>query len=309
MNFSEKVKAELRGVKFKTLDEARSFLSAYIRSGGSVCSVGGQVGFEIPCDETAAKCVESAITLLYGAPERVEDLKRGNRVRFIERFINEKSLDALVDMRIVERDDEGVALKINIDDEIADDETRAAYVRGIFLGCGSVTAPSADGTSSTGYHLEFAFANYQTATDFCEILSEAYFMPKLTGRKETYVVYFKTIDEITDLLAFMGANKAVLDVSELAVEKAMRNDMNRKINCEMSNMVKQMDASVKQIRAINKIDSAIGIGNLPDGLRAAAEARLKNKDRTLSEIAEDIGVTKSCLNHRYRKIIEIAENL
>ena len=186
---------------------------------------------------------------------------------------------------------------------------RAAYVRGAFLGSGSVTVPEEGKSGNTGYHLEFVFSNYQTATDFCEILSEAYFMPKLTARKESYVVYFKTIDEISDLLAFIGATKAVLTVSEIAVEKDMNNDMNRKINCEMSNMVKQMDASVKQIRAIDKIEETIGLKSLPEGLRQVAEARLKFKKNTLSEIADELGITKSCLNHRFRKIIEIAENL
>ena len=77
----------------------------------------------------------------------------------------------------------------------------------------------------------------------------------------------------------------------------------------MSNMVKQMDASVKQIRAIDKIEETIGLKSLPEGLRQVAEARLKFKKNTLNEIADELGITKSCLNHRFRKIIEIAENL
>ena len=109
--------------------------------------------------------------------------------------------------------------------------------------------------------------------------------------------------------AIMGAAKAVLDLSEIAVEKDMNNDMNRKINCEMSNMVKQMDASVKQIRAINRISETKGLNSLPLPLKQVAEARLKNNKSTLSELAEILGISKSCLNHRLRKIVEISEEL
>lgn len=310
MNFSEKVKAELLGVKFRFDDEKRACLSAYVRSGGSIISAGGMVGFETSSDEKTAAFLSKLACDLYGeAGEITSDEERRRKDKKTLRFITKNSVYALIDLRIVKPDGDGLAVKVNIDDEIAKDEMRAAYVRGAFLGSGSVTVPEEGKSSNTGYHLEFVFSNYQTATDFCEILSEAYFMPKLTARKESYVVYFKTIDEISDLLAFIGATKAVLTVSEIAVEKDMNNDMNRKINCEMSNMVKQMDASVKQIRAIDKIEETIGLKSLPEGLRQVAEARLKFKKNTLSEIADELGITKSCLNHRFRKIIEIAEDL
>ncbi len=204
---------------------------------------------------------------------------------------------------LAEKDEEGIALKLGIDENQVTDGTRGAYLRGLFLGSGSVTVPNAERTSTTGYHLEFVFANYQTATDLCEVLSEAYLMPRLTDRKETYVVYFKTIDEISDLMAIMGAAKAVLDLSEIAVEKDMNNDMNRKINCEMSNMSKQIDASVKQIRAIEKLYASLGKDGLPPPLKSVAEARIKNRGMTLTELAETLGLSKSCLNHRLRKIV------
>ena len=134
-------------------------------------------------------------------------------------------------------------------------------------------------------------------------------MPKLIERKETFIVYLKTIDEITELLAIMGAEKAVEKITALAIEKEEKNNYNRKLNCEISNMSKQMGASAKQIKAVMKIDQVMGISELPDNLRVVAEARVKNKNLTLSELAEKLGLTKSCLNHRLRKIVEISENL
>ena len=153
------------------------------------------------------------------------------------------------------------------------------------------------------------FGDYVSATDVCEILSELYFLPKLIQRKEAFIVYLKTRDEISDFLALLGAQKAVLKLAELTVEKDMNNNYNRQLNCEMSNMSKQIDASVKQIRAIEKINEAIGLTSLPLPLKTVAEARIKHKGSTLVELAEILGISKSCLNHRLRKIVDLAENL
>ncbi len=307
-NFSEKLKAELLGVKFQSAQEKRACLSAYVRSSGTVCSEKGAIGFELsPASEEERVYFVSIIRSLYNVePQTFASVKRG---KITLKVLGEKSESILSDLGIIEKDEEGIALRLGINEKQVTDKTRGAYVRGLFLGSGSVTVPKSERTSTTSYHLEFVFANYQTATDLCEILSEAYLMPRLTDRKETYVVYFKTIDEISDLMALMGAAKAVLELSEIAVEKDMNNDMNRKINCEMSNMVKQMDASVKQIRAINRIIETKGLNFLPLGLKLVAEARLKYKKSTLSELAETLNISKSCLNHRLRKIVEIADNL
>lgn len=307
-NFSEKLKAELLNVKFKNAAEKRACLSAYVRSSGTICSEGGAVGFELnPAGEAEKNFFVSIIRSLYNfEPQTITSVRRG---KITLKVLGGKSAEILLDLGIIEKDEEGIALKLGIDENQVTGGTRGAYLRGLFLGSGSVTVPNAERTSTTGYHLEFVFANYQTATDLCEVLSEAYLMPRLTDRKETYVVYFKTIDEISDLMAIMGAAKAVLDLSEIAVEKDMNNDMNRKINCEMSNMVKQMDASVKQIRAINRISETKGLNSLPLPLKQVAEARLKNNKSTLSELAEILGISKSCLNHRLRKIVEISEEL
>ena len=117
------------------------------------------------------------------------------------------------------------------------------------------------------------------------------------------------MDEISDLLALIGANKAVLKLSALSVERDMNNMENRRLNCEMSNMTKQIDASVKQIRAVSKIDASIGLSSLPESLRSVAEARTKYKSDTLKELADKLKITKSCLNHRLRKLVEIANEL
>jgi DNA-binding protein WhiA len=313
MNFSEEVKNEIISVEHQSLCCKKAFLASFLRTAGSVGIRGGNVGIEMATDiKEVAEKISAIIKDLYGLEsvfsKGVDKPRKKDRTVFS--CIDENSIYLLIDLGIIEVDEDGANIKLNINWEIVEDECcKAAYVRGAFLGSGSVTIPKTDGSSSTGYHLEFIFSNYQTATDFCELLSEVYFMPKLIERKDTYIVYLKTIDEISDLLAIMGAEQAVMKVAGLAVEKEQKNNYNRKLNCEISNMSKQMSASAKQINAVLKIDQVVGIDTLPENLQQVAKARLKNKNLTMTELADKLKITKSCLNHRLRKIVEISENV
>ncbi len=308
MNFSEEVKAELINVKYRSDKDKRAFLSAYVRTAGSVGVRAGRVGFEISTDSRRiADYVSAVVKDLYGIDGEIKPTKK-NRTTVV--FIGETSEKALSDMGIISRDESGVSVKLGAEWSVVEEESeKVAYVRGAFLGGGSVTLPSSDGSTGTGYHLEFVFTNYRIATDFCEILSEEYFLPKLIERKDNYIVYMKTRDEISDLLALMQARLGVLKLAELAVEKDMKNNYNRQINCEVSNMTKQIDAAVKQIRAINRIEETVGLDRLPKEIRLVAEARVKYKNDTMSELSEKLGITKSCLNHRLRKIVELSEQI
>lgn len=313
MNFSEEVKSEILKIEHTSLCCKKALLSAFLRTAGSVEIKGGNIGVTMATDiEETAKEVSKVIRDLYGLTPQIEKSvdkpRRKKRTTFS--CIEKNSIFLLIDLGIIEVDEEGANIKLNINWEtVEDDCCKASYIRGAFLGSGSVTLPKEDGSTATGYHLEFVFTNYQTATDFCEILSEVYLMPKLIERKDTFIVYLKTIDEIAELLAIMGANNSVERLAQIATLKEEKNNYNRKLNCEISNMSKQMGASAKQINAVNKIDQVIGLKELPDTLKVVAEARLKNKDLTLSELADKLKLTKSCLNHRLRKIVEISENL
>lgn len=310
MNYSEEVKKEILCGKENTDGEKKAFASAFLRSAGTLSVNGGKIGFEISTDNSfGANAFVKYFADVYSLPLEIseEKSKRGKRIKI--RYA-EDATEILEDLGIIEVDGEGVKLKFGVKwSLIESDEEKTAYLRGAFSGGGSATLPKSDGSSSTGYHLEFVFGDYVSATDVCEILSELYFLPKLIQRKEAFIVYLKTRDEISDFLALLGARKAVLKLAELTVEKDMNNNYNRQLNCEMSNMSKQIDASVKQIRAIEKINEAIGLSSLPLPLKTVAEARIKHKGSTLVELAEILGISKSCLNHRLRKIVDLAENL
>ncbi len=308
MNFSAEVKKELIGKKFDSACCKHSALSAYLRAAGYTVSSGGKVGFEFFADRYgAAEYFATLIKETYGETLQKTVDKESQKTTY--RLVNDNSLEILLDLALIEIDEGGIALKLNIDPYTVEQECcKAAYIKGTFLGGGSVTVPKAEG-GTTGYHLEFVFTNYQTATDFCEILSELYFLPKLIERKGDYIVYMKNRDEITELLGVLGAHKAVLKLSSLAVEKDFSNTENRRLNCEMSNMTKQIDASIKQIRAISKIQDTLGLDALPPQLKEVAIKRIENKNLTLSELAKSLDISKSCINHRLRKIVEISENL
>ena len=146
-NFSEKLKAELLNVKFKNAAEKRACLSAYVRSSGTICSEGGAVGFELnPAGEAEKNFFVSIIRSLYNfEPQTITSVRRG---KITLKVLGGKSAEILLDLGIIEKDEEGIALKLGIDENQVTDGTRGAYLRGLFLGSGSVTVPNAERTST-----------------------------------------------------------------------------------------------------------------------------------------------------------------
>lgn len=311
MTFSEKVKNEILSKGFLEPCCQIAALSAFVRGAGTVAVKNGDVGFEtVTENEEAAKTFSRIIKTIYGidCEERSFADKLTGRIKYCVSVINEKSLGVLVELGIVSVSNDGISINLSIDKYLTENECcKQSYVKAAFIGSGSVTVPSGD--KRGGYHLEFVFSKYQTASDFATILTEQGFLPKLTERKETFVIYFKNGEEISDVLAYMGATKSCFELKNLIIEKDIRNETNRKVNCEIGNLNKQVDASIKQIKNINAIIDTIGLDGINKTLKETATLRLNNPDATLEELAELQGVSKSCMNHRLRKLNEIAKNL
>lgn len=180
---------------------------------------------------------------------------------------------------------------------------KRAFIKGSFLSSGTVSDPKKQN------HLEFSTPHFGLSEPLGELLGEFDIPSKLLRRKSRYVTYFKDNDIICDVLAIMGAGRAALTLSETSISKSISNKNNRINNSENANYDKTVIASVKQIIAINNIEKHLGIENLPPQLRELAEIRLKKKDLSLTQLAEILDISKSGVNHRMRKIIEIAENL
>ncbi len=176
-----------------------------------------------------------------------------------------------------------------------------AYIRGCFLGGGSINDPQ------KSYHLEFDTKNPAGIDHLKIALSILGYNTKVTYRKGHYLVYVKESDTIADILGLMGAGKGAMDLYEVQIEKEMRNSMNRQINCETANMDKSVTAAAKHVAAIKKIIDANGMESLPDTLYEMAMVRLEYPDKSLKELSDLMGIGKSGVNHRLKRLLEIAE--
>lgn len=201
----------------------------------------------------------------------------------------------------------------NFTDGIPEAFSRSShYARGVFLGCGSMSAPQADGvqaTKSVGYHLEFSFNSESFADGFISLLSGYGITAHKSARAEKTVIYVKDSESVSDCLALIGADKAVLRLNEAVAALAVKRDVIRRVNCEMANMERTLDASERLIGAIALIDKKLGLQSLDKKLYEAAKAKLDNNDAPISEIADALGISKSGLKHRFDKIIEIAGSI
>lgn len=312
MTFSEKTKNEIISKPFSSTCCQISALSAFIRGTGTIVAENGQVGFEIVNENfEVLKFYTDLLSSLYGETSKVVAFKDKltGKEKYSVRFLTKTSLYVLTELGILSIKDGSVVINLTIDKYLTENDCcKKAYIFGAFTGSGSVTVPKANGKTVTGYHLEFVFSNYQTALDFSNLLSSQGFLPKLITRKENIVVYFKNSEEIADLLFFLGATKSSFELRDIIIQKDIRNETNRRINCEMANIDKQITASKKQTDYIKSIDETIGLDTLNSQLKSVANARLENPEATLEELASMLNITKSCLNHRLRKIAEIAKN-
>ncbi|NLV87278.1 MAG: DNA-binding protein WhiA [Clostridiales bacterium] len=182
---------------------------------------------------------------------------------------------------------------------------KAAFLRGAFLAGGSISDPE------KSYHLELVTPHYNVSRETFYILLELGFSPKDTARGGNYVIYFKQSEAIEDLLTLAGAPVSAMGIMSAKVEKSMRNSINRKVNCDSANADKIVSASQEQIEAIKKIERTAGLQSLTEKLRETAILRIANPEASLTDLAVLAmpSVSKSCMSHRLRRLLEIAREL
>ena len=203
-------------------------------------------------------------------------------------------------------EDRDVNLRVNranIDDE----EEQRAFIRGAFLACGSVTDPE------KAYHLEFAVSHRNLCMDICRLIREIQDCDissvKMLSRGGSYIAYIKDSEQITDLLTYMGAVVAAMNVMGAKALKQVRNTANRRANSEIANLQKTASASANQIRAIKKLKKDGRYNLLPEELKVVARLRYDYPELTLRELGAmlDPPISRSGVNHRLEKIIRMAE--
>ncbi len=182
---------------------------------------------------------------------------------------------------------------------------RRAYLRGAFLGGGSVSHPD------KAYHFEFVTNSEDHALYLMQLVNSFGLDSKMVERKGNCVVYLKEGEQIVEMLNIIGAHNALLKFEDVRIYKQMRNNVNRIVNCETANLTKTVNASLRQIENIQYIKDTVGLNKLPRGLREIAQLRLDYREASLKELGHMLNppLGKSGINHRFRKIDQIANEI
>lgn len=197
-------------------------------------------------------------------------------------------------------------IQINIDNKInikKDEILLKSLARGSFLGGGSLNNPN------NKYHLEILFSTIKNAKFVLKLLKEFRIEAKILERKNSTSIYIKEAEEISKILAFIGANKSVLNFEEIRVMRDTRNNINRLVNCETANLNKTINASVEQIEQIEYLQKIGKFDGLPENLKEIANLRQENPEVSLVQLGQMLStpIGKSGVNHRLKKICEIAK--
>ena len=209
-----------------------------------------------------------------------------------------------VDMEEIKCENKIYIDDINLEIFLKKDEVlERSLVRGSFLGSGSINNPN------NKYHLEIKLSNIQTAKFILSILEKHSINFKELQKKTNYSIYTKDGEEISKFLAFIGANNAVLKFEDIRVYRDVKNNVNRKVNCETANLNKTITAALKQIEIIKKLKKTGEYDKLPDNVKEVAEIRLKNPEASLQEIGQMLRepIGKSGVNHRLKAIEKLCQ--
>lgn len=313
MNFGTVIKEEILSKRLKDFHCRKAFLAGLIRGSGTLYEKDGDLGLEFKTDgenvaDLAVEYLKSVCEYEVREVDFSED-KLNKKEKFYINVYGEGALDALQTLGVIQKNTD----EINVCyDMFAICEDRdcciKAFLKGLFVSCGGCTVPS-NGSRSQSYHLEMSFSHYTTALSVSEKLGVYGVYAKIIRRKESFVLYIKSAEEIKDFIALLSAPVAVLKLTDIMIERELSNKSNRQANCDIGNVNKQVEAASKQIEAINKIEKTKGLSSLKKELYDVAVARRLYPDDTLLELSERLGVSKSCLNHRLRKIVCVANEI
>ena len=226
-----------------------------------------------------------------------------NNVYHVRIYVDQKIREKLLEIGLSVTD--RAFVRLNPAEEDLPSCCSRVFLRSAFLAAGSIINPQ------RAYHLEITSSREDYAKRIAGVMGRFDLKAGISRRKQGYLVYLKDADQIADFLSITGAHTALLNLESIRTIKGMRNKVNRLINCETANINKSINASLKQIENINLISKTIGMKRLPEKLSKIAVLRLENPDASLKELGEMLQppVGKSGVNHRMRKLEQIAEKL
>lgn len=319
MSFSKQVKEELLEQKIEDDDIALAFLSGIVRSIGKIETLKEQTNVYVVTDVALLyDYCNSILKMLYGDYAELEIAEKAviNKTLYYNiKFPQHSAFQILQDIGIAKLSSQGYELTNEVDTHILKNENCVkAYIKAVFLACSTNSIKISDKPSeksNSGYHLEFTSHDKDFLTEFSAILASQNIFARLVERKNIFVLYIKDASSISDLLALIGAENSVLTLQNEIVAREMRNSVNRQINCFSANIEKTVSANLKQLEAIEIINTTIGIESLNEELQEVALLRLANTEESLQDLVKLSGLTltKSGINHRMKKIMKIAEGL
>lgn len=307
MSFASETKKELTHMEAD--DRAlKAEISALIQMNGSLSFTNRQLSLDVQTENAAiARRLYTNLKKLYNCNvellvRKKMRLKKNNV--YICR-IREDAKALLKDLHIITED-------FQFQHEIAEaliprTNEKRAYLRGAFLAGGSVNNPE-----TSAYHLEIYTLYKEHGESLMHLMNGFALNAKTIERKKGFVTYLKEAEKISDFLSIVGATQAMLKFEDVRIVRDVRNSVNRIVNCETANLNKTIGAALRQVENIRFIDNTIGLDQLPEKLREIARLRVEYQDVTLKELGEMVStgtVSKSGVNHRLRKIDEIADSL
>lgn len=306
MSFTTTVKNEITNLESSNTEKIAE-LSGFVRSNIKISDNDIELSTE---NAKVAKRIYLLFKTLYGIDVELEQKKIANfnkkKVFIIK--INSKVDEILFDLSVFDSNKEFI---VSPKDYIVDSiEDKKAYLRGTFLSKGSINDPK-----TSQYHLEFGFDNKYEAVYVQRLLNEFDMNSKIIIRESKYMVYIKEAEKISDFLKIINAFQAVLYYENIRIYKEQKNNTNRLNNCEQANMDKIIETCNTQLKDIELIEDKMGLDLLDDKIKEACLYRKKYPETSLSELSKIISletnsnITKSGLNHRFRKIKEIANRL
>ena len=308
MSFSSETKNELARVKDIDVNDKLSELSAIVRMAGTIQFAGLRkinVKITTELNSIARRLLKKEFNIETTiSVNKNQMLKRNNS--YVLMVKSENGAERLLKKLAILEDRDGFFPTNNIPQEVFDDEVlKRAYLRGAFLGGGSISDPEKN------YHMEFVTNNEDYANSLRDLINSEGLNAKIVARKNSFVVYLKESEQISDLLSMIGAYQALLSLQSTKIVKEMRNNVNRIVNCETANLSKTVNAAVRQVENIKLIQNKIGISSLPENLQEIALLRVENEDMSLKELGEMLNppISKSGVNHRLKKIEQIANDL
>ncbi|MFA4884376.1 MAG: DNA-binding protein WhiA [Desulfotomaculaceae bacterium] len=309
MSFSAVTKNELARVMGQRSCCRLAELAALVKMDGSIQLSGGRrLSLNIITENAAvARKIFSLVKSLFDLQTEVL-VQRKNRLKknniYLVRFPPQQGMSDIL-QRLGMLDGTGRLKEIAPRDLLRRDCCRRSYLRGVFLGGGSVNSPEGN------YHLEIVTSNEKFADVISRLMNKFNLDARSSQRKNCKVIYLKESEHIISFLNIIGAHSALLNFENARIYKGMRNKVNRLVNCETANLNKTVNAAVRQIENIELIRDVLGPDNMPDSLKETAEVRLKYPDACLKELGSMMQppLGKSCINHRLRRIEELAEKI